>query len=113
MILGGVGMALTMSPMTSVAMGSVPVDKAGVGSGVLNSFRQMGGALGIAVMGAIVASYTHAPARSAAGRQQFVDGLHAALLVSAGIAFAAAIIAVLLVRVQPSVEKAHVEAMVA
>ncbi|MDX6470416.1 MAG: hypothetical protein QOF75_2219, partial [Gaiellaceae bacterium] len=87
--------------------------KAGVGSGVLNSFRQMGGALGIAVMGAIVASYTHAAPRTAVGRQQFVDGLHAALLVSAGIAFAAAIVAVVLVRVRPSVEKAHLEAMAA
>src|SRR2546430_317870 len=33
LLLGGVGMALTMSPMTSAAMGSVPIDKAGVGSG--------------------------------------------------------------------------------
>ena len=47
-------------------MGSVPVDKAGVGSGVLNSFRQIGGSLGIALMGAIVASYLHAPAAHAA-----------------------------------------------
>jgi AcrR family transcriptional regulator len=67
MILGGVGMALTMSPMTSAAMGAVPVDKAGVGSGVLNSFRQVGGSLGIAVMGAIVASYLHHPPRSPRG----------------------------------------------
>ncbi len=37
-------------------MGSVPVDKAGVGSAVLNSMRQVGGSLGIAVMGAIVAA---------------------------------------------------------
>ena len=113
LVLGGIGMALTMSPMTSVAMGSVPTDKAGVGSGVLNSFRQVGGALGIAVMGAIIASYLHAPARSPLGKQQFVDGLHMALLVSAGIAFAAAVVAVVLVRVQSSVEKAHIEAMAA
>lgn len=111
LILGGIGMALTMSPMTSVAMASVPVDKAGVGSGVLNSFRQIGGALGIALMGAIVASYTKAPARSPQGAQQFVDGLHAALLVSAGIAFAAALVAIVLVRVSPAAEKAHVEAI--
>ena len=84
LLLGGVGMALTMSPMTAAAMGSVPVDKAGVGSGVLNSFRQMGGSLGIALMGAIVASYLTASPRSPEGAQQFVDGLHAALLVSAG-----------------------------
>ena len=109
LILGGIGMAMTMSPMTSVAMGSVPVDKAGVGSGVLNSFRQMGGALGIAIMGAIVASYLSAPAATAAGQQQFVDGLHAALLVSAGITFAAAVVAIVLVRTKPSVAKAHIE----
>ncbi len=109
LILGGIGMAMTMSPMTSVAMGSVPVDKAGVGSGVLNSFRQMGGALGIAIMGAIVASYLSAPASTAAGQQQFVDGLHAALLVSAGITFAAAVVAIVLVRTKPSVAKAHIE----
>jgi EmrB/QacA subfamily drug resistance transporter len=113
LILGGIGMAMTMSPMTSTAMGSVPVDKAGVGSGVLNSFRQMGGALGIAIMGAIVASYLSAPASTAAGRQEFVDGLHAALLVSAGITFAGAVVAIVLVRVQPSVEKAHIEAIAA
>jgi EmrB/QacA subfamily drug resistance transporter len=112
MILGGVGMALVMSPMTSVAMGSVPTDKAGVGSGVLNSFRQVGGALGIAVMGAIVASYAHAAPSSPEGKQQFVDGLHAALLVSAGITFAAAVVAIVLVRVQPSTEKAHIEAAI-
>src|SRR5579864_916112 len=46
LLVGGVGIAMTMSPMTSAAMGAVPIDKAGVGSGVLNSFRQMGGSLG-------------------------------------------------------------------
>ena len=95
-------------------MGSVPVDKAGVGSGVLNSFRQVGGSLGIAMMGAIVASYLHAPARSPLAKQQFVDGLHAALLVSAGASRSpAAAVAVVLVRVSPSTEKAHIEAIAA
>jgi EmrB/QacA subfamily drug resistance transporter len=108
MVLGGIGMAMTMSPMTSTAMGSVPVDKAGVGSGVLNSFRQVGGSFGIAVMGAILASYLHARPGSALARQQFVNGLHAALLVSALITFAAAGVAIVLVRVKPSVEQAHI-----
>ena len=57
LVVGGVGMGLVMTPMTAAALGSVPVEKSGVGSGVLNTFRQVGGALGIAVMGAIVASY--------------------------------------------------------
>ncbi len=113
MVIGGVGMAMTMSPMTSAAMASVPVDKAGVGSGVLNSFRQVGGALGIAAMGAILASYLPAgtSTRSLLGRQEYVNGMHAALLVSAGIAFAAAVVAIVLVRTQPAVERAHIREM--
>ena len=113
MVLGGIGMAMTMSPMTSTAMASVPVDKAGVGSGVLNSFRQVGGSLGIAVMGAILASYLNARPGTELAKQQYVNGLHAALLVSAGIAFAAAVVAIVLVRVSPSVERAHLAEMAA
>jgi EmrB/QacA subfamily drug resistance transporter len=107
MLLGGVGMALTMSPMTAAAMSSVPVDKAGVGSGVLNSFRQLGGSLGIALMGAILASYVTAPPRSPLAAQQFVDGLHSALLVAAAITFAAAVTAVVMVRTRPEVVREH------
>jgi EmrB/QacA subfamily drug resistance transporter len=113
LLLGGVGMALTMSPMTSAAMASVPVDKAGVGSGVLNSFRQMGGSLGIALMGAILLSYQHPTASRAVAAQQFVNGLHAALLVSAFIAFAAAAAAIVLVRTKPAVEHAHLAELAA
>ena len=43
MMFGGIGMASTMTPMTAAALSSVPVDKAGVGSGILNTFRQVGG----------------------------------------------------------------------
>jgi EmrB/QacA subfamily drug resistance transporter len=113
MLLGGVGMAMTMSPMTAAAMGSVPVDKAGVGSGVLNSFRQVGGSLGIALMGAILSSYLTVSPRSPEGAQQFVDGLHAALLVAAVITFTAAAVAVALVRTRPEVERAHIAEMAA
>jgi EmrB/QacA subfamily drug resistance transporter len=113
MLLGGVGMAMTMSPMTSVAMGSVPVDKAGVGSGVLNSFRQVGGSLGIALMGAILATYLHARPGTELAKQQYVDGLHSALLVSAAITFAAAIVAVVMIRVSPATERAHIAELAA
>jgi EmrB/QacA subfamily drug resistance transporter len=113
LLVGGAGMAMAMTPTTAAAMSSVPVDKAGVGSGVLNSFRQVGGALGIAVMGAILASYVSVPVNTPLGKQQYVDGLHAALLVSALIAFAAAAVAVALVRVSPQTEHAHLAEMAA
>lgn len=105
LLIGGVGMAMTMSPMTAAALGSVPVNKAGVGSGVLNTFRQVGGALGIAVMGAILTSYVSVTPRSPAWRGQFVQGLHTALYVSAAIAFGAALMALVTIR-----QARHVEA---
>ena len=98
LVLGGFGMSLAMTPTTAAAMGSVPVDKAGVGSAVLNSMRQVGGSLGIALMGAIVAeSVTVAPTNRLYS-DQFVDGYHNALHVAAGIALVGAIVAVATVR---------------
>src|SRR5882757_10565950 len=49
----GIGIAMTMSPMTSAAMNAVAVEKAGIASGVLSMFRMVGGSLGVAVSGAI------------------------------------------------------------
>ncbi len=93
-LVGGVGMALTMTPSAAAATRNVPVDKSGVGSAVLNASRQVGGSLGIAIMGAIVAG--------AAGGQRtteaFIDGFQSALLVAAVIAAVGAIVAFALVR---------------
>ncbi len=91
MLLGGVGMATTMTPMTAAALSSVPVDKAGVGSGMLNTFRQVGGSVGIALMGAILASGSKsALAGGATKADAFMNGLHHSLYVAAVIAFAGA-----------------------
>ena len=99
LLIGGVGMALVMTPMSSAAMGSVPVAKAGVASAVLNTFRQIGGALGIAVLGAILASRQEsALAAGASDAQAFVEGFQTALLVGAVLAFLGAVTAAALVR---------------
>jgi predicted MFS family arabinose efflux permease len=98
LIVGGVGMALTMTPATAAAMSSVPVDKAGVGSAVLNSSRQIGGSLGIAVMGAIVASQIHVGRGSPLFVDQFIAGYHRSLYVAAAIALAGAGVAIATVR---------------
>src|SRR5580765_98564 len=98
LVIGGAGMAMSMAPTTATAMHAVAVDKAGVGSAVLNSARQVGGSLGIAVMGAIVASYVHVPPTDPRALGQFVDGFQHALLVAACIAFSAAIVAAVLLR---------------
>jgi len=108
MLLGGVGMASTMTPTAAAAVRAVPVDKAGVGSAVLNSFRQVGGSMGIAVMGAIVA-------HAAGGRRTvdaFMDGFSTALVVAGCIALAGAGVAAVLVRPheRESEERVPVEA---
>jgi len=51
-----VGMGMTMAPATESVMGALPRDKAGVGSAVNDTTRQMGGALGVAVIGSVVTS---------------------------------------------------------
>jgi EmrB/QacA subfamily drug resistance transporter len=53
-ILMGIGMGLTMSPMSTAAMNSVDRAKAGVASGVLSMSRMVGGTFGVAIMGALV-----------------------------------------------------------
>ncbi len=98
LLLGGAGMGLAMTPTTAAAMGSVPMDKAGVGSAVLNSMRQVGGSLGIAILGAIVASYITVEPPDPRTQAQFLDGFHAALYVAAGVALVGAIVAVVTVR---------------
>ena len=52
----GVGMANVMPPATEAIMSVLPREKAGVGSAVSNTIRQIGGALGVAALGAIVSS---------------------------------------------------------
>jgi EmrB/QacA subfamily drug resistance transporter len=98
LLVGGLGIALVMTPMTAAALGSVPVAKSGVGSGVLNTFRQVGGALGIAVMGAIVASYVDLDAGGRPDPNAFIDGFQRALEVSAAFALLGAVIAATAIR---------------
>ena len=94
MLLGGLGMSIAMAPTTAAAMHSVSPDKAGVGSAVLNSMRQVGGSLGIAIMGAIVAAGISTSLASGHSRPvAFVNGYHHAIYVSALIALAGSVIA--------------------
>jgi EmrB/QacA subfamily drug resistance transporter len=107
-ILGGLGMSFVMTPMSAAAMGAAPVAKAGVASGVLNTFRQVGVALGIAITGAIVADRASAAVRDGASPPEaFVHGLTFAMKVSAAICFGAAIAAAVLVRRYRHAESSH------
>jgi EmrB/QacA subfamily drug resistance transporter len=55
----GVAMGMTTAPVTESIMGSLPPGRAGVGSAVNDTTRQTGGALGVAVLGSILAARFH------------------------------------------------------
>ncbi len=68
-VLMGSGMGLTIAPATESIMGSLPKEKAGVGSAVNDTTRELGGALGVAVIGSILSSvYSAHLTDAAAGR---------------------------------------------
>jgi hypothetical protein len=68
-VIMGIGMALTMSPMSTAAMNAVDVSKAGVASGVLSMSRMVGGTFGVAAIGALFQSL------STSRFQELVSGL--------------------------------------
>lgn len=89
-LVGGAGMGV-ISPALAAAMVSVlPVERSGLASGINNTFRQLGIAIGVAGLGAIFLHHTDSATNPAAG---VVDGLNAVLLVCASTAFAAAALA--------------------
>jgi MFS transporter, DHA2 family, methylenomycin A resistance protein len=79
MILTGLGGPLVMPPMTAVLLNSVPGHRAGTASGIFNTSRQVGGALAVAVFGALLA-----------GPAGFLTGLRASLVIAAAAALTAA-----------------------
>lgn len=56
MVLVGIGIGFTTAPGTESIMGSLPPDKAGVGSAVNDTTRELGGTLGVAIVGSVFSS---------------------------------------------------------
>jgi len=81
-IIAGAGMGMTFAPMTTVAMRNISPQMSGAASGILNTTRQLGAAIGSAVVGALLQNQlattlhnqavSHASALPAAFRDQFV-----------------------------------------
>ncbi|MDX3849553.1 MFS transporter [Streptomyces sp. AK02-01A] len=85
----GTGMAHIMPPVTVAVMQALPREKAGSGSAINNTFRQVGGALGVAVLGSVLsATYRgeiegHLGAVPAAARDAAGESIEATLGVAA------------------------------
>jgi EmrB/QacA subfamily drug resistance transporter len=99
----GIGIALTMSPMSTAAMNAVPAAKAGIASGVLSMFRMVGGTFGIAATGALFqaeagSSLDPGAQLGAAGREAFVNGLASSMKLSAAVAAVGVVLGYALIR---------------
>ncbi|MFI8518947.1 MFS transporter [Streptomyces sp. NPDC085481] len=79
LVISGIGMALYFAPAANIVMSSVRPSEQGVASGANNALREVGGALGVAVMASIFAAQG-----GYGSAQQFVDGLQPALWVGSG-----------------------------
>ncbi len=138
MLIMGIGMGMTMAPATESIMGSLPRHKAGVGSAVNDTTRQVGGALGVAILGSLLASsYASSlgpdvPAAAkasvgaalnvarqlggeqgaslaAAAKSAYVDGMGVGVLVAAGVALVGSLVALAFL---PSRAREHIAPVV-
>ena len=111
LLVAALGSALT-TPLTTAVLASVPAEKAGVASGALNTSRELAGALGIAVMGAILAGrQSSALAHGATPAEAFVSGYSLALAIAAGVMVAGALLAAtLLAKRRPGLGAAVLDA---
>jgi EmrB/QacA subfamily drug resistance transporter len=87
-ILAGIGMSLVFAPVSNLILSSVRRDEEGKASGANNAIREVGGALGVAVLASVFSSRGNA-----ATGQGFVDGLVPAIWIGAGVLGAGALLA--------------------
>lgn len=91
LLLAGVGMGLTFAPLATVVMGAVPESDRSMASGTNNTVREVGVAMGIAVLASVFASHG-----AYTDPQSYVDGLVPAVWVGAAVVAIGALAAALL-----------------
>lgn len=93
LLLAGVGMGLTFSPLSATTLSSVPADSHGVASGTNNTLRELGVAVGVAVLASVFSAFGDYSSPGA-----FVDGLVPAMYVGAAVVAVGGLLALLLPR---------------
>jgi EmrB/QacA subfamily drug resistance transporter len=98
-----IGLGLAFVPVTIAAVAGVKRTEAGLASGLVNTSRQMGGALGLAILATVAASTTRDEvSRATPQAEALTDGFHHAFALGAGFAIAGALVALLVLpRVRP------------
>jgi fucose permease len=106
-VLGGAGMGLSFVPVTIASLTGVERSDAGVASGLINTSRQIGGAIGLAAASAVAATSTsrYVDAHSGVSASSAIaldHGFQTALYVLAGLLVAGALITVTMIRPAPA-----------
>ncbi|WP_042437414.1 MFS transporter [Streptacidiphilus albus] len=96
LLLTGTGLGLMLMSATSAATAGVPARDTGLASGLLNMNRQLGGALGIAVLSTLNESVTRGSLAGHPLRVAQLNGYHAALAAAAGFSALAGLVSLLL-----------------
>jgi EmrB/QacA subfamily drug resistance transporter len=109
-LLAGAGLGLAMVSVTIVAVQGVGAAQSGLASGLINTARLVGGALGLAALSTLAESRTHTKlADGALALPAVTDGYQAAFAVGAAVCLAGGLAAILLLRAQPRVAVAAEE----
>jgi EmrB/QacA subfamily drug resistance transporter len=95
----GVGAGLMNVPLTNSVLGGLPREQAGIAGALLNNSREMGGLLGVTVIGAVLRARQAGALRGGASQPQaFLDGYHTALWVTIGLLAAWVVVSYLTLR---------------
>jgi EmrB/QacA subfamily drug resistance transporter len=95
----GLGIGSAFMPLLAIAMADVPAADAGLGSGIVNVSQQIGGALGLAVLGTIATNRTHAlQATHHTLTGSLIGGYHLAFTIGAASVAAGVLAALVLLR---------------
>jgi MFS family permease len=80
----GIGMGMTMAPMTSAVMSAVGPQRAGLGSAMSNASRQLGGVFGVALLGTLLTTQLRESLTSSISGLGIRESQYSAILTSAG-----------------------------
>jgi MFS family permease len=95
----GLGVGIAFMPLMTLAMANVPPEDAGLGSGITNLAHQIGGAVGLAVLGTLAANHTQALLAADHGRAAaLVGGYQFAFVIGAAVVGAGTVLAYALLR---------------
>jgi EmrB/QacA subfamily drug resistance transporter len=112
LVLGGVGLAFCFVPVTIAGLTGVRGADAGIASGLINTSRQIGGAVGLAAVSTIAATYTNRydaghPGSTALSGPALTHGFQIAFYVLTAVAVVGAVIAATFIASEPPVVEAQ------